>query len=48
MIGDNLETDILFGKAGGLDTLAVLSGVSSEEKVLYNNIAAPDYYSETI
>ena len=29
MIGDNLETDILFGKRAGIDTLCTLSGVST-------------------
>mmetsp|Transcript_34751 Transcript_34751/g.92664 ORF Transcript_34751/g.92664 Transcript_34751/m.92664 type:complete len:263 (-) Transcript_34751:520-1308(-) len=30
MVGDNLDTDILFGIAGGTHTMLVLSGVSSE------------------
>ncbi len=29
MIGDNLETDILFGIKGGIDTLCTLTGVTS-------------------
>ena len=31
MVGDNLNTDVLFGKNGGVDTLALLTGVTSEE-----------------
>ena len=31
MVGDNLDTDILFGGNGGLKTLLVLSGVTSAE-----------------
>ena len=32
MIGDNLDTDIMFAKNAGIDSLLVLSGVTSEEK----------------
>ena len=32
MIGDNLETDIMFGKKNNIDTLLVLSGVTTETK----------------
>lgn len=30
MIGDNLNTDIKFGINGGIDTLCVLTGTSTE------------------
>jgi 4-nitrophenyl phosphatase len=34
MIGDNLETDIAFGIRAGINTLCVLTGVSTEAMVL--------------
>ena len=36
MVGDRLDTDILFGKNGGLKTLLVLSGVIAEDKLEEN------------
>ena len=33
MVGDRLDTDIEFGKNGGLKTLLVLSGVTREEEL---------------
>lgn len=34
MIGDRLNTDMKFGRDNGLDTLLVLSGIETEERVL--------------
>lgn len=49
MVGDRLDTDILFGKDGGLRTLLVLSGVTSEETVLSpDNMIIPDNYTERL
>lgn len=43
MIGDNIDTDITFGKNAGIDTWCVLTGVSNEEMVQQS--ALPTYYS---
>lgn len=49
MVGDRLDTDILFGKNGGLTTALVLSGVTSEETLLSpENKIHPDYYMPQI
>lgn len=49
MVGDRLDTDILFGKDGGLRTLLVLSGVTTEETLLSpENKIAPDNYTERL
>ncbi|KAL7575823.1 hypothetical protein ACA910_003147 [Epithemia clementina (nom. ined.)] len=49
MVGDRLDTDVLFGKDNGLQSVLVLSGVTSEQKLLsQENAIAPDYYTETI
>eukprot|EP00879_Flechtneria_rotunda_P009820 GHRR01010270.1.p1 GENE.GHRR01010270.1~~GHRR01010270.1.p1 ORF type:complete len:342 (+),score=115.80 GHRR01010270.1:148-1173(+) len=45
MVGDRLDTDILFGKNGGLTTCLVLSGVTDEKMLLSpENKVHPDYY----
>lgn len=45
MVGDRLDTDILFGKNGGLTTALVLSGVTSEKDLLSpENTIYPDFY----
>ncbi|KDN32893.1 hypothetical protein RSAG8_14019, partial [Rhizoctonia solani AG-8 WAC10335] len=45
MIGDRLDTDIQFGKNGGLDTLLVLSGVTHLSDISGPNASptVPDY-----
>ena len=49
MVGDRLDTDILFGSDNGLKTVLVLSGVTTEDKLLGDaNEIVPDYYSDTI
>lgn len=49
MVGDRLDTDILFGKDNGLSSILTLSGVTTEEKLFSstNNIR-PDYYVDSI
>ena len=49
MVGDRLDTDVLFGTDNGLMSLLVLSGVTTEEKLLsQENSITPDYYSDDI
>jgi phosphoglycolate phosphatase len=49
MVGDRLDTDVLFGTDNGLQSVLVLSGVTSEEKLLSpENTITPDYYCEDI
>lgn len=49
MVGDRLETDMLFGKNGGLATLLVLSGVTTEEDLLSpKNTIHPDLYVDSL
>jgi len=50
MIGDRLSTDIQFGKAGGLTTLLVLTGITSEENLTGPNPSTiiPDYVTASI
>eukprot|EP00548_Thalassiothrix_antarctica_P002662 CAMPEP_0194130128 /NCGR_PEP_ID=MMETSP0152-20130528/1251_1 /TAXON_ID=1049557 /ORGANISM="Thalassiothrix antarctica, Strain L6-D1" /LENGTH=342 /DNA_ID=CAMNT_0038824551 /DNA_START=68 /DNA_END=1096 /DNA_ORIENTATION=+ len=49
MVGDRLDTDVLFGTDNGLQSLLVLSGVTSEDKLLSSeNTITPDYYADTI
>lgn len=49
MVGDRLDTDILFGTDNGLKSLLVLSGVTSEEKLLSaENTITPDFYADNI
>lgn len=49
MVGDRLDTDVLFGTDNGLKTVLVLSGVTSEEKLLSEeNKITPDFYADDI
>ncbi|KAI0048676.1 2-phosphoglycolate phosphatase [Auriscalpium vulgare] len=50
MIGDRLNTDIEFGKAGGLATLLVLTGIASEADLTGPNPSptVPDYVTPSI
>jgi 4-nitrophenyl phosphatase/phosphoglycolate phosphatase len=49
MVGDRLDTDVLFGSDNGLKSILVLSGVTTEEKLLSDsNPITPDYYCDSI
>ncbi|KAI9156740.1 hypothetical protein LWI28_011416 [Acer negundo] len=49
MVGDRLDTDILFGQNGGCKTLLVLSGVTSLSMLQSpNNTIKPDFYTNKI
>ncbi len=49
MVGDRLDTDILFGQDNGLFSCLTLSGVTTEEKLLSaENTIKPDFYVDSI
>ena len=49
MVGDRLDTDIMFGQNGGLKTMLVLSGVTREETLLSEeNQIHPDLYTSKL
>mmetsp|Transcript_67362 Transcript_67362/g.152425 ORF Transcript_67362/g.152425 Transcript_67362/m.152425 type:complete len:94 (+) Transcript_67362:163-444(+) len=49
MVGDRLDTDVLFGNDNGLKSLLVLSGVTTEEKLLSDeNKIEPDFFCDDI
>lgn len=49
MIGDRLNTDMKFGRDGGLDTLLVLTGIEKEETVKsLDSSTAPTYYADKL
>jgi len=48
MVGDRLDTDIAFGKMGGLTTLLVLTGVTTEEEAGTDDELRPDYIIQSI
>ncbi|KAI8146307.1 HAD-like domain-containing protein [Fennellomyces sp. T-0311] len=48
MIGDRLDTDIDFGNQGGIETLCVLTGVTSKDEMLSpNNKIKPTFYIDS-
>lgn len=50
MVGDRLNTDMVFGTEGGLGTLMVLTGVDTEESIAPENnpIVQPKYYIKNL
>ena len=49
MVGDRLDTDIAFGKHGGLHTLLVLSGVATmTDAQQAKGESQPDYVAKTL
>jgi phosphoglycolate phosphatase len=49
MVGDRLDTDILFGQHGGLRTVLTLSGVTTKEELMSpENQVHPDNYVESL
>lgn len=49
MVGDRLDTDVLFGRDNGLKTVLVLSGVTKEEELMSEeNDILPDFYADSI
>jgi phosphoglycolate phosphatase len=49
MVGDRLDTDVLFGCQNGLRTLLVLSGVTDEAKLFSDdNDIHPDFFCDSI
>jgi len=50
MVGDRLSTDIMFGKNGGLATLLVLTGITTEQEISGSNASSiiPDYITQAL
>ncbi|KAJ6863920.1 2-phosphoglycolate phosphatase 2 isoform 4 [Populus alba x Populus x berolinensis] len=49
MVGDRLDTDILFGQNAGCKTLLVLSGVTTQTTLQDpSNSVQPDYYTSQV
>jgi 4-nitrophenyl phosphatase/phosphoglycolate phosphatase len=49
MVGDRLDTDMLFGRENGMVTCLTLSGVTTEEQLLSpHNTIRPDFYVPSI
>eukprot|EP01035_Chromulina_nebulosa_P020223 gene20223-26253_t len=49
MVGDRLDTDVLFGLDNGIEAVLTLSGVTTKEKLLSKeNLIQPTYYVNSI
>jgi len=49
MVGDRLDTDIVFGKSNNLRTILTLSGVTSEDVLKSEeNTIIPEFYVRSI
>lgn len=49
MVGDRLDTDVLFGTDNGLETCLTLSGVTTESKLLSpDNKIRPSFFVDSI
>jgi len=50
MVGDRLDTDILFGKNGGISTLLVLTGITTEKEITGKDPSpiVPDFVTQSI
>ncbi|ORX82355.1 2-phosphoglycolate phosphatase [Basidiobolus meristosporus CBS 931.73] len=48
MVGDRLNTDILFGINGGLKTLLVLTGITQESELASEQAIRPDHYADAL
>ncbi|KAF8961413.1 HAD-like domain-containing protein [Flammula alnicola] len=50
MVGDRLNTDILFGQNGGLTTLLVFTGITTEDEIIGPNPSpiVPDFFTQAL
>lgn len=49
MVGDRLDTDILFGEKGGIDTLMVLTGINTRQDFEKEGaVARPTYVVDSL
>ncbi|KAF8915431.1 HAD-like domain-containing protein [Mucidula mucida] len=50
MVGDRLNTDILFGQNGGISTLLVLTGITQESEITGPNASkiVPDFVTQSV